>query len=108
MTKVLFIAYDYPSILSPESIQVQRRAMSLANSGYSVQILTSHKNPCFEYIDNSFLLQWWCENEEIINHINKLLKKIRNNADNTLKKYNTCVRTNGTGCEEILEMDVSV
>jgi len=36
------------------------------------------------------------------------IKKIRNNADNTLKKYNTCVRTNGTGCEEILEMDVSV
>ena len=55
MSNILFIAYDYPPILSPESIQVQRRALSLANSGHNIFILSSHEAPAFEFIDDSLL-----------------------------------------------------
>ena len=55
MSNILFIAYDYPPILSPESIQVQRRALSLANLGYNILLLTSHSNPAFEFIDDSLI-----------------------------------------------------
>ena len=34
-----------------------------------------------DYVDNSFILQWWSEHEDIINHINKLLKKIEKNEN---------------------------
>ena len=55
MANILFIAYDYPPILSPESIQVQRRAVTLANNGHRVIVLTSHANPAFEFIDESLV-----------------------------------------------------
>lgn len=48
---ILFIAYDFPPILSPESIQVQRRALALANGGHQVHVLTSSGAPDFEFID---------------------------------------------------------
>lgn len=53
--KVLFVAYDYPPILSPESIQVQRRAIALAENGVEVFILTAHAMPQFEGIDPSLV-----------------------------------------------------
>ncbi|SDK53969.1 Glycosyltransferase involved in cell wall bisynthesis [Maridesulfovibrio ferrireducens] len=48
---ILFIAYDFPPILSPESIQVQRRAIALAQKGHNVHVLTACDNPDFEFID---------------------------------------------------------
>lgn len=50
---ILFIAYDFPPILSPESIQVQRRALTLAENGHQVHVLTSSGKPDFEFIDSS-------------------------------------------------------
>jgi len=58
---ILLITYDFPGILSPESIQVQRRAICLANNGHKVFVLTSHENPLFESYDNELLI----ENENI-------------------------------------------
>jgi len=55
MANILFIAYDFPPILSPESIQVQRRAVTLANNGHRVVVLTSHTNTAFEFIDESLI-----------------------------------------------------
>ncbi len=55
MANILFIAYDFPPILSPESIQVQRRAVTLANNGHKVFILTSHEEPLFEFIDKNLI-----------------------------------------------------
>lgn len=52
---ILLIAYDFPGILSPESIQVQRRAINLANNGHKVYVLTSHENPKYEFIDNNLI-----------------------------------------------------
>ena len=51
---VLFIVYDFPPILSPESIQVNRRAAALAKDGIKVFILTSHQKPLFENLDDDF------------------------------------------------------
>lgn len=51
MSSLLFIAYDFPPILSPESIQVQRRAIALAETGHRVHVLTSSGTPDFEFID---------------------------------------------------------
>lgn len=48
---ILFITYDYPPILSPESIQVQRRAMTLARNGHQVHVLTCCNQPDFEFLD---------------------------------------------------------
>ena len=48
---ILFITYDFPPILSPESIQVQRRALPLARNGHRVHVLTSCENPDFEFLD---------------------------------------------------------
>ncbi|WP_320171780.1 glycosyltransferase family 4 protein [Maridesulfovibrio sp.] len=48
---ILFIAYDFPPILSPESIQVQRRALALARNGHRVHVLTACENPDFEFMD---------------------------------------------------------
>lgn len=48
---ILFIAYDFPPILSPESIQVQRRALTLARNGHRVHVLTSCDQPDFEFLD---------------------------------------------------------
>lgn len=48
---ILFIAYDFPPILSPESIQVQRRALTLARNGHRVHVLTSCDSPDFEFLD---------------------------------------------------------
>ncbi|WP_432734412.1 glycosyltransferase family 4 protein [Maridesulfovibrio sp. FT414] len=48
---ILFIAYDFPPILSPESIQVQRRAITLARNGHRVHVLTSCEQPDFEFLD---------------------------------------------------------
>ena len=56
MANVLLISYDYPPILSPESIQVQRRAIMMANLGHNVFVLTSHLNPYFEFLDNTLLM----------------------------------------------------
>ncbi|WP_034632889.1 glycosyltransferase [Maridesulfovibrio bastinii] len=50
---ILFIAYDFPPILSPESIQVQRRALSLAKGGHKVHVLTSNSSADFEFMDHS-------------------------------------------------------
>jgi hypothetical protein len=52
---VLFIAYDYPPILSPESIQIQRRALALAEEGVKVFVLTAHQSPLFETLDPSLV-----------------------------------------------------
>ncbi|CCO23239.1 glycosyltransferase [Maridesulfovibrio hydrothermalis] len=48
---ILFIAYDFPPILSPESIQVQRRAITLAGNGHRVHVLTCCSQPDFEFLD---------------------------------------------------------
>ncbi len=50
---ILFIAYDFPPILSPESIQVQRRALTLAQNGHRVHVLTSCEKSDFEFIDST-------------------------------------------------------
>lgn len=55
MANILFIAYDYPPVLSPEAIQVQRRALTLARNGHKIYVITSHENPAFEFIDNSLI-----------------------------------------------------
>lgn len=51
LANFLFIAFDFPPILSPESVQIQRRALVLARAGHSVTVLTSHENPKFETLD---------------------------------------------------------
>ncbi|WP_031482570.1 glycosyltransferase family 4 protein [Maridesulfovibrio frigidus] len=61
---ILFIAYDFPPILSPESIQVQRRAIALAQNGHQVHVLTSCDTPDFEYLDSALCR----EHENIIIH----------------------------------------
>jgi len=52
---ILFIAYDFPPILSPESIQVQRRAIALAQEGHKVHVLTSCDKPDFEFLDPALI-----------------------------------------------------
>ncbi len=55
MANVLFIAYDYPPILSPEAIQVQRRALTLANNGHNIYVVTCHENAAFEFSDYTLI-----------------------------------------------------
>lgn len=55
-TSILFLAYDYPPVLSPESVQVQRRAAILAKQGHKVFILTVHNNPMYESLDDDLLV----------------------------------------------------
>lgn len=55
MANILFISYDYPPVLSPESIQVNRRALTLAKNSHKVFILSIHYKPAFEFIDISLL-----------------------------------------------------
>ncbi len=52
---ILFIAYDFPPILSPESIQVQRRACALARNGHRVHVLTCCETPDFEFLDKKLV-----------------------------------------------------
>ncbi len=76
MANILFIAYDYPSILSPESIQVQRRALTLSNNGHKIFVLTSHINPKFEFIDNSLIEKH--KNIKIINTKKPIFEALQN------------------------------
>lgn len=76
MANILFIAYDYPPILSPESIQVQRRALTLANNGHKIFVLTSHINPKFEFIDNSLIEKH--KNIKIINTKKPIFEILQN------------------------------
>ncbi len=66
---ILFITYDFPPILSPESIQVQRRACALARGGHRVHVLTCCEDPDFEFLD-----QQLCKDHEnlTIHRVNKL------------------------------------
>lgn len=64
---ILFIAYDFPPILSPESIQVQRRAVALAQEGHKVHVLTSCDKPDFEFIDPAL----------IRNHENLIIHRVK-------------------------------
>lgn len=76
MANILFTAFDYPPILSPEAIQLQRRALTLAKNGHRVYILTSHSNPAFEFIDNTLLID--NQNIEIIHTKKPICEKILN------------------------------
>lgn len=66
---ILFITYDFPPILSPESIQVQRRACALARNGHRVHVLTCCENPDFEFLDQKL-----CKDHEnlTIHRVNRL------------------------------------
>jgi hypothetical protein len=66
---ILFITYDFPPILSPESIQVQRRACALARNGHRVHVLTCCENPDFEFLDHQL-----CKDHEnlTIHRMNRL------------------------------------
>lgn len=55
MANILVIAYDFPPILSPESIQSQRFVLKLLKEGHNVVVLTTHTNPDFETIDTQLL-----------------------------------------------------
>jgi len=48
---ILYISYDFPPILSPESIQSSRTAKYLFFRGWELLILASEKEPVFERID---------------------------------------------------------
>lgn len=55
--KLLLIAYDFPPILSPESIQVQRKMVALADAGMEIFVITAHANAYFELYDNNLLVK---------------------------------------------------
>lgn len=76
MANILFIAYDYPPILSPESIQVQRRALTLANNGHQIYILSIHNNPSFEFIDKTLVQKH--QNIKLIQTNKPLMEKLYN------------------------------
>ncbi|NDV22170.1 glycosyltransferase family 4 protein [Desulfovibrio sp. JC022] len=66
---ILFITYDFPPILSPESIQVQRRALTLARNGHRVHVLSCCEDPDFEFLDQKL-----CRDHEnlTIHRVNQL------------------------------------
>jgi glycosyltransferase involved in cell wall biosynthesis len=48
---ILYISYDFPPILSPESIQAGRTAKYLFLRGWGLYVLASEERPVFEKID---------------------------------------------------------
>jgi len=51
MPDILYISYDFPPILSPESIQSGRTAKYLFLRGWGLYVLASEEKPVFEKID---------------------------------------------------------
>jgi hypothetical protein len=52
---VLYISYDFPPILSPESIQSSRTAKYLSLRGWKLFVLTSDEKAFFEIIDSELM-----------------------------------------------------